>query len=719
MRPRRERSRPGVGAIVSFLVVAGTWGCATRERITALYPDLGEYAGSVIRDVDFTGGAPFGEDTLQALVETRPTRCSFLGLPICIPFTRVGRRVQELSPETVADDLVRLRSFYRYEGYFGTSVRPRVEEADDGVRVTFEIRRAQPVYLDTLTIAGTQGVVDPDSLARHLPLRPDGIFDLGEFAASADTVLRTLQARGHAYAELLRNFTVDTTVNRAFVRFEAVPGPRVVVDSILVEGAEHLGRRVVLRQLSFRRGDLLRTQQLIESQRNLYNLGLVQVATVSLAPDSLQTSPADSSRATVLIRIAEAPVHQVDAAIGWGTVDCFRAEGRWENRSFGGGARSLVLGGSVSKLGIGVGGLGGSVCSAFDQDTFANPLDYRFAVDLTQPYFLGPRNAIAMNLFAERQSQPLVFQREAIGGGIRITRRLYSRTFLTSALEAERGKTVATDVLFCGALQVCDSTTIGQLTGWRYRNTLGASLTRDATDFPTNPTRGYVTRSALAWAPSWLLSDVTFVRWTGDLAVYRPIRPQWVAAGAVRFGTFFQTASAGSLTDFLPPEERLYAGGSTTVRGYDRNALGPGIYVIDEFEVDPATGDTTFGDERFLPSGGTSLLVLNTEVRMPSPVLGRSVGMVVFVDAGSVTTRQLTDQSLNELKVTPGVGFRFQTPVGPVRLDLAWNPNPPTAGPLFFANPETGTVTRRQASFRRDRSFLQQFRIHLSIGQAF
>jgi outer membrane protein assembly complex protein YaeT len=707
-----------VRATLSAFTLLTLCGCAARARVTEIYPALGQYAGRQIRDVGFVGGAPFSEDSLQNIVQTKRTKCSLLGLPFCFPFTRIGRQEHDLSPETVANDLVRLSSFYRYEGYFGTTVSPEVDEEGSGVRVTFVIHRAAPIYVDTVAISGTEGVVDPDSLERRVPLQPGDIFDLGKFANSADTVLRTMQARGHAYAEVLRNFNVDTAIHRAFVGLEAIPGPRVEVDSIIVEGASKLGRRVVLRQLVFGKGELLQTRQMIQSERNLYNLDIVQVATVSVAPDSLQVSPADSTTATVLVRIAEAPQRQVDAALGWGTVECFRAEGRWENRSLGGGARSLVLAGSVSKLGIGA-GLGGSVCSAFEADTFANRVDYRFAADLTQPYFLDPRNELSFTVFAERQSQPLVFQREAVGTGVKLTRRLSTRTFLTSGVDIERGSTLASELLFCGALQVCDPPTIDILTAPRYRSTIGASVLRDATDVPINPTKGSIARTALLWAPTWLRSDVTFVRWTGELALYRPLRPQWVAAGSFRFGNFFQTALPGSLEDFLPPEDRLYAGGATTVRGYDRNALGPGVYVT-QLERSPATGDSTIdrAAARFIPSGGTSMVVLNAELRMPSPILPRNMGLVVFVDAGSVTTEQAWS-SFQDLKVTPGVGLRFQTPVGPVRFDLAFNPNAPTEGPLFVADPETGTVTRVLDSFQPERSFLGKFRIHLSIGQAF
>lgn len=704
--------------------------CTARSAATELYPQLGVHAGRVIRDVDFAGGAPFREDTLQVVVQTRRSRCSLLGLPLCVPFTSIGREVHELSPPTVAQDVNRLMLFYRREGYFGTSVLPSVDELDDGVRVTFTITRADPVYVESLTVSGTEGVLDGDSLARRLPLQPGEIFHLGEFSASADTVVRALQARGHAYAELLRNFTVDTATDRAVIHLEALPRPRVVVDSIILAGAENLGRNVTLRQLAFRQGDMLRVSQLIESQRNLYSLDLVQFAAVSVAPDSLQREPNDSARATVLVRVAEASVNQVDVALGWGNVECFRAETRYQNRSFGGGARRLTLTGSASKLGIGVGL--SSVCSAFATDTFANALDYRLAAELSQPGFLSARNNLTLNVFGERQSEPTVFQREAVGGRLGLTRRLSPRTFLTSALDAERGSTVATDdALFCGAFEVCDPVAIERLKQARFRNTIGMSILRERVDRPIDPGRGYIARTGLTWAPSWLLSDVTFVRWTGDLSVYTPVKPRWVLATSLRFGNFFQTALPGRVDDFLPPEDRFFAGGANTVRGFDRNRLGPGVYVTRETARNPETNeilrDTVSGDPipdltaaRFIPSGGSSLLLANVEVRTPSPFLSHILRLAWFVDAGAVTTRQLWDSTLNDLKLTPGAGIRMETPVGPVRVDLAYNPYGSPVAPVLFANPDTGVLDRVEDAFREEQGgFLRRMRIQVAVGQAF
>src|SRR5690606_1906850 len=131
------------------------------------------------------------------------------------------------------------------------------------------------------------------------PLQPGDRFHLGHFIDGSDRIVRGLQERGYPYAQSFRSFVIDTIDNRAEASLDVVPGPIVRIDSIIVDGAPNLGRRGTLRQLEIRAGDVLRRSRMVESERNLYSLELVSLASVTIAPDSLQKSPADSSTATM------------------------------------------------------------------------------------------------------------------------------------------------------------------------------------------------------------------------------------------------------------------------------------------------------------------------------------------------------------------------------------------------------------------------------------
>jgi outer membrane protein insertion porin family len=690
-----------------------------------LDPSLARYAGREIRAVEFRNAEPFRSDTLRQMVDTEETRCRFLGLPVCPPFTDIGRRIGRVNLETLRRDAARLAIFYRSSGYFGTTVAPDIEEdeEDERVRVVFHIDRGDAVILESLTVEGTEGILDPDAVAARLPLRTGEIFDLGRFTASADSIQRMLLARGHAYAEVLRNYTVDPALNRAQVLLVAEPGPVVRVDSIIILGSQNLGHRAVIRQLPFRQGDLLRAAGLQEGQRNLYSLDLVQFASVSLAPDTLQVAPSDSSLATVLVTVAEGPVHVVDASAGYGTIDCFRTQARWVSRSFQGGARRLGANASVSRIGLGNPldfGFAESICQAVEGDRFSDELDFRLGVDLTQPYFMGPRNHLTINTAWERETEPGVFQREAQTIRAAVRRRLNRPDLLTGAIEAERGRTEASEVLFCLALQVCSADDIASAQAPRWRNSLELSWTRDRTGRPMDPVSGYSLRTGGLWATPLVLSEVSFLRWTGEGAIYRLLRPGYVTAGFLRLGSFLGTGTLTPGDDFIRPEERFFAGGANTVRGFERGRLSPGVYVADSVAVDPETNDTSFVGLDFVPVGGTAVALGNAELRMPSPFLTRFIRLVLFVDAGAVGTRELWDLRLEDLRVTPGAGVRLQTPVGPIRLDMAYNPHALPRGPLFVPDAEAERLVRVRDDYREEAPPpLRRFRLHLAVGQAF
>ena len=729
---------PGSSSCAILLLcvaVLSTSSCAGRSRAAALYPDVAEHAGAEIDEVRFLDPEPFVEVTLKLLTETKPSHCSLLGIPFCIPGTSIGKQTSNLSVEMVARDATRLTIFYRRSGFFGTRVAPIAEPADPAdeegdVRVDFQIQRGDSVMLDTLDIEGAEGLLDIPAITRTLPLKAGELFDLSDFDASADTVLQALLERGRAYAQVLRQYDADTIQDRASATLVAVPGPLVMVDSIAVIGASSLGRRGALRQMLFKEGDVLKRSLLAQSQRNLYALELIQFASVEIAPDSMIGSVTDTARATVVVRVSEGPVHVVEAEVGYGTVECMRARTRWVSRSFMGGARRLALNGSVSKVGIGAPlnfGLGRSACQAFEDDPFQDQLDYQLSADLTQPYFFDAQNQATLGTHVERQSEPQIFQRQSHGARFSVTRRLNTtarlttRDAVTGALEATRGRTLSSTVVFCLAFQVCTPEDVVASTNARWRNAISGSYVMDRTNRLVDPTDGFLARASGTWATPLLGSELKFLRTLAEASAYRPIKEGWVVAGFLRLGNVWRKSLLGGTSNFLPPEERFYAGGAYSVRGFERNGLGPVVY-FQEQRMEVEDGDTiiTVGDTLAIPLGGTSVVVANAEVRFPSPIFSRLIRLAAFVDAGAVDTA--ATQSFTNLKFTPGIGVRLTTPVGPVRADIAYNPYGATSGALYTSDPRRpNELIRINRSHTPETSggFFRRIRFHLAVGQPF
>jgi outer membrane protein assembly factor BamA len=174
----------------------------------------------------------------------------------------------------------------------------------------------------------------------------------------------------------------------------------------------------------------------------------------------------------------------------------------------------------------------------------------------------------------------------------------------------------------------------------------------------------------------------------------------------------------------VPPEQRFYAGGPNSVRGYGANELGPRVYVIkgDTTKFVVQNGDTIYTDSggvRIVASGGNSILLANAELRFPAPILPDRLRLGVFVDLGQVYERQNELFSFDHVRVTPGVGLRITTPLGPVRMDVAYNDYDLESGTLLYQTTSSITVFRPTYQRHRSNSFWKRLVLQFAIGQAF
>jgi outer membrane protein assembly factor BamA len=238
---------------------------------------------------------------------------------------------------------------------------------------------------------------------------------------------------------------------------------------------------------------------------------------------------------------------------------------------------------------------------------------------------------------------------------------------------------------------------------------------------PLDPSRGSVSSLELTWSSRLLGSSSfqQFFRAVADYSWYRPIGRDVVFSWRVRGGAIFAPTVdvATQSGNFIPPDQRFYAGGPNDVRGFDRNELGSVVYVVPQGEVDTAAiEDREIDPDRVTvaATGGNTLTVGNVELRVPSPVFSSRLRLAAFVDAGGVWDRGSGNPAV--IRVTPGAGIRLTTPLGPARLDVAYNPYKLQAGPLFQVD-TLGNLTEIQSSYVKDRG--SKFTFHVAVGQAF
>jgi outer membrane protein insertion porin family len=428
-----------------------------------------------------------------------------------------------------------------------------------------------------------------------------------------------------------------------------------------------------------------------------------------MAPDSLQ--PPGDTLVALQVSVAEEHLRQIDTELGWAELDCFKDRTHYVDKNFLGGARRLDLTAQVSKVGYGaptnVGN--GSLCAPKirEDSTFSKKLNYYAGATVRFPTLFGLGTSPSVSLYTERRSEYKAYSRlTKVGGEASIIRELAEDLPLRLAYSLEYGHTDAQPALICAIFRQCSAEEQSFVTRDRGLAVLSAHVDRLRVDNVLNPRSGSALRFEVRGAARELGSSpaLQFVKGLADLSYYHGLTGAITLAARARAGTVLgRSLSISGPTGFIPPEERLYAGGATSVRGFQQNELGDVIYLLRDAPRQIAgAADTVFYEVRkdtseilaTIPVGGTSLVVLNFELRVRSFFYPELVQFSVFADGGDVWQRNLQPEShkgsllyLNALKWTPGVGVRIFSPVGPIQVNVGYNPFPRPAGALYYIQP--------------------------------
>ncbi len=688
----------------------------------------------IVRQLKLRGNESISGETIRAVIAT--TNSSFFATSPLFRWIRFLGAKRTFNQRDFEADVERLKLLYRKSGFMEVQVDTTVRRTERDIFITFDIEEGPPTRVLLIDVTGLDSLPSRrmrQEVTRDLPLRVGEPFNRFLMQATADTLIRRLQDRGYPTADVFQNFAMDRDSRTAEVGFDVFPGTRSVVGPIEIAGTQRLDTSLVRSLLWFERGDRYSQEDLFRSQRNLYRSDLFRYAAVSI-----DTTRYDYLSDTVPMRIQviEGRFHRVRWGVGYGTDDCFRASAGWAARNFLGRGRILEVSGRMSKIGIGApfdAGMEDNLCSPLNDpngdgpEPFSRKINYNTTVSLRQPAFLSPKNTGAVALFAERRSSPNVYEREEFGTSLSLAQILSSETGIDYVYRWSRGITDADDASFCAYFAACQKQDIDELRQRRNLGTASVRLTFPRANSPINPTRGYLAQFEATLSSKILGSDdlTEFARLVADWSWYQQLSPDHVLSWRLRGGMIFApriTLSSGTEA-FIPPDQRFYAGGSNDVRGYGRNELGPVVYVIDSAAVlrDSTTGQAlpeTVQGASVQAIGGNTLAVGNVELRMPTGISPR-LRFALFLDAGSLWVRDEPSAPFR-VRFTPGLGLRYLTPLGPARIDFAYNPYDFDPGRLLVRQPN-GDLIEEPGIFQKERTsgFLGPWTIHISVGNAF
>ena len=671
-------------------------GCVRR-------PDVA--AGPVIEALEIRDGDTLDTDRLEDGLATHET-------PTFLLMRGVAYDYEVLDEALLERDLHRVERFYRARGYYEAKVTAArvIWTGPDAVRIEIVVDAGDPVRIGSaggglaIRLDGLETVDDAATVAAVIAASPEPgeILDEGAYERFKRDIARILADSGYAFARVSGHGEIDLALHEARLRFEIDAGPRAVIGPVSIEGLTRIPESKLRPTLLIAPGDPYSASALEDARRALVNLGVF--AAVNVEADT----SAPSSRA-VPVRFTVQETAPRTVRLGGGArLDALSLSssvtGSWEHRNFLGGLRQLAI---EARPGV---VLFPTRMSDFpdlqppNRVMLQGSLESRF----TQPAFLEGRTRGLLS--ASLEVRPLLYtdtlQNEPLIGFLEVATRaglerpfLSHRLFVTPALNWQ-----AALPLDYRALSLGDrSPSAGALP---YDNLfiaypeLVARL--DLRDDPLDPKRGLLLSNSIQVALPVLGGSVSDLRVRPEARFY-VTKDELTLAVRATTGLLFPR-NYGSEDQLELLFRGFFSGGPFSNRGYAYQGVGrhgPPTPLSRDPGIRCGPADTDPRCQR--PLGGLTLWEASVELRFPLEFLA-PLGAVAFLDSSDVRPGEL-DYGIDTPHLAPGLGLRYPTPVGPVRLDVGYRvlealgrETPEGSPPELFGAPVT---------------------LHLAVGQAF
>jgi translocation and assembly module TamA len=445
----------------------------------------------------------------------------------------------------------------------------------------------------------------PPDIPAHLDLKPGQPAMASEVLAAQGRLLDALRSDGYPLAQVPTPVAIlHLDQNLLDVDFQPVSGPKAAIGPISLSGLKDMNESFVRKRLLIHQGETFSPEAIEKARQDLASIGVFSVVRVEPA-----TALDANGQLPIDFDFTERPLHAVDVGVAYSTDLGINFSTAWHDRNLFGNAEQLNL-----TAGNQLGG-----------DAVTRP-GYSVGAQFLKPDFLLRDQTLEVDLNAVDQSLQ-AYDQDALLEKIALNRKLTPHWTASLGLSGEQESIVQEGVT-------------------RTYNLVGipASLKYDSTTSLLDPTTGI--RATLSITPTESLGTPNATFFIAQLSgsTYFDLFSDGRSVVALR-GLVGQVSGAGVFG--LPPDQRFYAGGSATVRGYRYQTLGP-----------------QFKDE--IPTGGTAISTGTVEWRQR--ILG-NYGMVGFVDVGQVSSNGAPFTS--NWHAGAGVGARYYTPIGPIRLDVA------------------------------------------------
>ena len=519
-------------------------------------------------------------------------------------------------PDRLTYDRELLRKFYLSEGYADFRVVSAVAELDparDGFYVTFTLEEGERYKFGKIDVTNQIKEVKPEDLQAFVIVKEGERYNADQVEGSITRLTDALGNRGFAFVDIQPRVNRHPEERTIDVTFDIREGPRVYIERINIEGNVRTLDKVIRREFRLVEGDAFNAAKLRRSQQRVQNLGFFKKVDVTNTPGSAP------DKTIVNVNLQEQSTGEFSVGIGFSTTDGPLADISIRERNLLGRGQDLRLGFTIAQR--------------------VQNLDFSF----TEPYFLDRNLAAGIDLFEIQQNQQNIsqFDQNSIGGSVRLGYQINEP--LRQTLKYTLRRDTITNI------QPTASFFIQQQAGTRNTSAVGQALLYDRRDNRQDPTDGYFVQ--LANDLAGLGGDVRYLRSVLSSGYFYPVAPQWVLSATGESGYI------KGIGESVRIEDRFFIGGDN-LRGFATGGIGP---------RDRQTGDALGGNIYYLGS-----LSLGFPLGLPQELglTGRT-----FTDFGSLFKSDSTGPTVvdkHTLRASVGTGVSWQSPLGPIKLDVAF-----------------------------------------------
>ncbi|MFV1885302.1 MAG: outer membrane protein assembly factor [Balneola sp.] len=606
--------------------------------------------------------------------------------------TFLGRSGYQVSETEIRKDVIRIERFYQRRGYNDVEVSYQLESKRKEWRkhLTFFVTENIPIRIDSVEIQLTASPKDSAFISnngdftrslRRSPYRKGRVYEPIEETEVIARFEQTLRGLGYPYSNTKVRAKTDSIAKKTDLIITTESGPRARFDSIFVEGEATLSKELIVRESGIKKGDYFSEADMREAQREVFKHHLFRLALVSI-PDQ----PRDTTL-NVLLRVKELPLRSVQLRLGSGDFDrvieddgrisgsnfyrLFRGQATWVYRNVRGKGEQFSTSGKLSFY------------------------DRKISAEYLFPYVYNTKSSVNINpyyQFRDERSYEILTAGIINTFGYEYNRNLTGSFSYQFAINNESNVRSTTEEVSIEQV-LPDSLLSYNISSFSVNLYYSRNLQRGR--------RGLIVQPSLEFSGLFGESTFSFNKAALDIRKYSEINRNLVLATRVRGGAIYSARQ-----DSLPSDVKFYVGGTNSVRGWTTQFLGPKRVVETiSTEVNDGTevSDTTLS---YVPIGGRGLFNFNIEFRQRLHGLMKGFGIAVFLDGGQVW-RRMSDVDLKNVQFGIGGGLRYESPIGPIRVDVGYKINPNEQDLRQFP----GGIDRGGRFARWD--------IHLTIGQAF